>query len=100
MAKKPDPLDPALKSILDSIRQSVGGETPAAGPDADVRAAPPPVPAPPAPASAASAAGGRSVEAFLADLIRPQVSAWLDAHLPEIVQKLAAEEIQRLTRKD
>ena len=38
------------------------------------------------------------VNRFLADLVRPQVDAWLKANLPEIVQKLAAEEIARLTR--
>ena len=44
-------------------------------------------------------AASRSVEDFLAELIRPQVEAWLSAHLPELVQKMAAEEIARLTGK-
>jgi len=41
----------------------------------------------------------RTVEDFLAELIRPQVEAWLSAHLPEIIQKQAAEEIARLTSR-
>ena len=86
-------LDPNLASILDSIRATVGGE-PAPAPAADGGEAPP--------AAAASAAPPlpvpqRTVEEFLAELIRPQVSAWLDQHLPEIVQKLAQQEIERLT---
>lgn len=91
MARKASPLDPGLKSLLDSIRQTVGGDSPPAeAPQADAEPpAAPPAPLPPA--------EGRTVEQFLADLIRPQVAAWLDAHLPEIVQKLAAEEIRRLT---
>jgi len=95
MARKGSPLDPGLKSLLDSIRQTVGGDAPPAAPaEADAG----PASQPPAPPRALPP-GSRSVEEFLADLIRPQVAAWLDAHLPEIVQKLAAEEIRRLTGK-
>lgn len=93
-------LDPNLASILDSIRATVGGEalaepsTPPAGAG----------PTPPAGDDRVSAGrpappSDRTVEAFLADLIRPQVAAWLEQHLPEIIQKLAAEEIARLTGK-
>lgn len=98
-------LDPNLASILDSIRATVGGKAPLnpapeADPDPEVeakparaaraRSAPPPAPVPPP---------GKTVEEFLAELVRPQVDAWLKAHLPEIVQKMAAEEIRRLTGK-
>ncbi|WP_448586704.1 DUF2497 domain-containing protein [Thermaurantiacus sp.] len=84
-------LDPELSSILASIRATVTGEPPPLEPATE---APPATVAPPSipPAS-------RTVEAFLADLIRPHVEAWLDRHLPEIVQKLAADEIRRLTGK-
>jgi cell pole-organizing protein PopZ len=101
------PLDPNLASILDSIRATVGGETPpppveVADPAEDlveaasVKAA---APAPRPVAKKAMPAAQQSVEEFLAELIRPQVSAWLSAHLPEIVQKMAADEIARLTGK-
>jgi cell pole-organizing protein PopZ len=116
-------LDPNLASILDSIRATVGGE-PApqvavtlvepepdaveAGPDdAPEPAAKPAKAARKAAAVAATAAvpavpaaalsGGRTVEEFLAELIRPQVDAWLKANLPELIQKMAADEIARLT---
>lgn len=113
-------LDPNLASILDSIRATVGGDA-APQPEAvveepepeEVDAAPEPV-AKPAKAnrkaagvSAAAVAtpvvaapalsGGRTVEEFLAELIRPQVDAWLKANLPELIQKMAADEIARLT---
>jgi hypothetical protein len=91
MTKK-DPLDPGLKAILESIRQTVGSSGPAPGSAEETApAAPPSARAPDTPPD------GRTVEEFFADLIRPQVAAWLDANLPEIVQKLAAEEIRRLT---
>lgn len=89
-------LDPGLASILDSIRASMSGDpaenaapaAPAApGAEAARPASTPPAPVPPV----------RSVEDFLADLARPHVKAWVDANLPEIVQKLAEEEVKRLT---
>lgn len=86
-------LDPALASILDSIRATVGGEaSPTAEPQPDEEQA-----AASARPAGRPAAPARTVEDFLADLVRPQVDAWLQANLPEIVQKLAAEEIARLT---
>jgi cell pole-organizing protein PopZ len=113
-------LDPNLASILDSIRATVGGDAPVqaaatSGAASDEQAEPeeaspeqPPaqkggrakksaaVPAT-APSQPLSAAGSRTVEEFLAELIRPQVDAWLKANLPELIQKMAAEEIARLT---
>lgn len=117
-------LDPNLASILDSIRATVGGEpapqpaTEPSEPEPDVEElepAPEPAAKPakasrkaaaaavaaPAPAvssaSVGSMSGGRTVEEFLAELIRPQVDAWLKANLPELIQKMAADEIARLT---
>lgn len=86
------PLDPALAAILDSIRATVGGE---AAPDlpAETDAAPPGD----AVAPAAPAAPSRSVEEFVADLLRPELKAWLDAHLPEMVQAAVDAEVRRLT---
>lgn len=93
-------IDPDLKAILESIRQTVGGEAPArAEPEADSEPAPAAqaAPAPRRPLRPNLPPSDKTVEEFLADLIRPQVEAWLAAHLPEIVQKLAADEIRRLT---
>ena len=105
-------LDPNLASILDSIRATVGGETPPApAPEPDPEPeeiteepAAPTAAAKPrstrkaaAPAPAVPSSGGKTVEEFLAELIRPQVDAWLKANLPELIQKMAADEIARLT---
>jgi cell pole-organizing protein PopZ len=111
-------LDPNLASILDSIRATVGGDAPppAAAPvpeQAEVQAEPDEgadqsraqkasrakkAAVAPAPAVTPQIVGGsRTVEDFLAELIRPQVDAWLKANLPELIQKMAAEEIARLT---
>ncbi|MFQ3594876.1 MAG: DUF2497 domain-containing protein [Sphingomonadaceae bacterium] len=115
MNAKPPSLDPNLAAILASIRQTVSGDTTApagaSAADADAPAEDAPAegapadgkPAPPEPVRPALRRNlppsGKTVEEFLADLIRPQVEAWLAQHLPEIVQQLAAEEIRRLTGK-
>ncbi len=87
------PLDPRLSDILQSIRETVG----AAGARADRagdedRAGAPPLAPPPSPAVQ------RTVEEFLAELAAPHVKSWVEAHLPEIVQRMVAEEVERLLR--
>lgn len=94
-----DAMDPKLKAILQSIRETVAGDVPGA-PAESGEAEPPLAQRPePKPLRQGVPPGDRSVEEFLADLIRPQVEAWLDQHLPEIVQRLAADEIRRMTGK-
>ena len=43
-------------------------------------------------------AGDRTIEAFLADLVRPELKAWLDAHLPGLVERIVEREIKKLVR--
>jgi hypothetical protein len=44
-------------------------------------------------------AGGRTLEEIVRDALRPLLQAWLDEHLPGIVERLVDEEIQRLVRE-
>ncbi|MFN7175291.1 MAG: DUF2497 domain-containing protein [Thermaurantiacus sp.] len=93
MAKAP--LDPNLSEILKSIRETVGAAMPdRAGGDhaAEIPAEPPPLAPPPSPAVQ------RTVEDVLAELAAPHVKSWVDANLPEIVQRMVAEEVERLLR--
>lgn len=39
-----------------------------------------------------------TIDALLRSLLEPAIKAWLDAHAPEIVERLAQGEIRRLTR--
>jgi hypothetical protein len=48
--------------------------------------------------AAAIPAGDRTIEAFLADLVRPELKAWLDQHLPGLVERIVEREIKRLVR--
>ncbi len=43
------------------------------------------------------AGDGRTVEQVAEDLMRPMLKAWLDAHLPAIVERAVAEELARIT---
>ncbi|HUC12223.1 MAG TPA: DUF2497 domain-containing protein [Stellaceae bacterium] len=42
---------------------------------------------------------GRTLEDIVCDALRPLLKAWLDDHLPGIVERLVHEEIQRLVRE-
>lgn len=52
---------------------------------------------PDADAPAPAAGPARSLDDFVADLLRPALREWLDAHLPEIVEAMVAKEIARIT---
>ncbi len=43
--------------------------------------------------------GGRTLEDVVRDALRPLLQAWLDEHLPGMVERLVLEEIQRLVRE-
>ena len=45
----------------------------------------------------ATAEGGKTMEAFVGELLRPLLREWLDAHLPELVEAMVAKEIARIT---
>ena len=40
------------------------------------------------------------LEALVKDMLRPMLKAWLDQHLPEIVEELVTREIVRITGKE
>ena len=42
--------------------------------------------------------GGETIEDMVRAMLKPMLSEWLDAHLPDIVERLVEEEIQRLSR--
>lgn len=41
-----------------------------------------------------------TVEALVAELLKPMLKQWLDVHLPSMVETLVREEIQRIQRQD
>jgi len=44
-------------------------------------------------------AGGRTLEEIVRDALYPLLRAWLDEHLPDIVERLVREEIRRVVRE-
>lgn len=92
MSRPPTDLD----AILESIRQRM----------VDPSAVPPPPRSAPTPVAARTerlvsapvvAAGGVSVEALVTAVLEPLLQAWLDANMPEIAERVARDEIRRLT---
>lgn len=80
--------DDAMDAIRASLRSAVRiDEAPA-----EPAAAPPP--------SASAPASGTTLEDLVRPLLEPMLKAWLDANLPEIVDRAAQAEIARLTRRD
>lgn len=79
---------PSMDDILASIREAVTiGEVPVAPMPGPPPAAAPPVPPP----------GDTTLEELVRSALEPLLKAWLDAHLPEIVDRAAQAEIARLT---
>jgi len=93
-----DIADRPLDDILASIRKIVEEGQPL--PDSAAAATPTPAAPPPAAAVAPPAPAlpaATSLEAFIRAILEPQLKAWLAANLPELVERLTREEIERLT---
>ena len=43
--------------------------------------------------------GETSLEGMVREMLKPMLSEWLDANLPELVETMVAKEIQKITRK-
>lgn len=95
----------ALDAILASIRARVTApgemeddETPPPVIGAAPAAPPQPV-VPLAEVAVTPASAAMTLDELIRSLLAPQIKAWLDANMPEIVEKLAREEIRRLTSR-
>ncbi len=91
-------LPPTIDAILESIRARVTG---------DGELLPPiePAPAPQRPDAASSPpadpgnvalASGITLDALVRQMLEPMLQSWLDARLPEIVERVARAEIKRI----
>ena len=85
-----DPLPEAEEPLVSEIKRNAMAESLAAlSTLAEPRAAPRIV-----------QSGETSLEALVRELLRPMLSDWLDANLPDLVEAMVAKEISRITRKD
>ena len=91
-------LPPNIDAILSSIRSRMNEEV---APPAEL--VPPPAAAPAVEAGhVGSIVIGESMtlEALMRAMLEPMLKSWLDAHMPEIVERMAQNEIKRLTGRD
>jgi hypothetical protein len=88
-----------LDAILASIRARV--MAPADGDGPELEDAPPPEPPPVAlnEVEITPSAASMTLDDLIRSMLSPHIQAWLNANMPEIVEKLAREEIKRLTGK-
>lgn len=94
MTETPASLDAILASIRARVMSPDDGET------AEMDMPPPaPPPVPLAEVEVTPSAASMTIDELLRSLLAPQIKAWLDANMPEIVEKLARDEIRRLTGK-
>jgi Protein of unknown function (DUF2497) len=98
MTEPPPALDVILASIRARVMDPAGEDQGEAPPQA------PAVTAAPSPVSLAhvtlpSSSTGMTLDELMRSMLAPQIQAWLNANMPEIVEKLAREEIKRLTGK-
>lgn len=107
MSELPPNIDAILASIRSRMNEDGGGPPPPPAPP-PLMATPDvplgdiggmeiaPAPAPDAPAPNAPAAA-LTLEGLVRSMLEPLLKAWLDANMPEIVEKQAQAEIKRLT---
>lgn len=50
-------------------------------------------------ASFTDAPGGPSIESMIREMIKPMLKGWLDDHLPGIVERIVAEEVERVASR-
>lgn len=94
----------SLDDVLAAIRSAVEGpreiDLDGAAP-VGLPAAEEPVPPAPEPVTpAAEAASLPPLDDAAREMLRPMIAAWLDRHLPDMVQQIALEEIRRRLRRD
>jgi hypothetical protein len=94
MTESPASLDAILASIRARVMSPDDGET------AELEA---PLPAPPpvqlSDVEMTPGSASMTLDQLIRSLLAPHIQAWLDTNMPEIVEKLAREEIRRLTGK-
>lgn len=97
-------LPPNIDAILSSIRSRMNDD---GAPPVEPPAPPIILVAPDVPLESLSAveiAGPSSqtltLEGLMRTMLEPMLKAWLDANMPEIVEKMAQSEIKRLTGRD
>ena len=103
MSEPPPNIDAILASIRSRMTEDGGGR-----PEAPAASERPPAAGPitagpmaaPAPVAAPAVDGGQTLETLVRSMLEPMLQTWLDANMPEIVERLAQAEIKRLTGRD
>jgi cell pole-organizing protein PopZ len=96
MTESPASLDAILASIRARVMAPDDGEDGDGGTAITVDQ---PAPVPLAHVELTASSASMTLDDLVRSMLGPLIQAWLDANMPEIVEKLAREEIRRLTGK-
>lgn len=90
--------DGSMDDIMATIRRIVADAPPP--PLGEVTMKPTPALAPPASVAPVETPASPTIDAFLRSMLEPMLRQWLDANLPEIVERVTEAEIRRLTKTE
>ena len=96
-------LPPNIDAILASIRSRMNDDGAFVPEPVPVVVAEPAIEPPEAPVAdigAVRLVGDTTIDALVRAMLEPMLKAWLDANMPEIVERMAQDEIKRLTGRD
>jgi len=107
MSELPPNIDAILSSIRSRMSEDAGLTAEPAPPPPPVILATPDVPLEAlgsmevsAPVGGPASIPGLTLDGLVRSMLEPMLKAWLDANMPEIVERLAQSEIKRLTGRD
>jgi hypothetical protein len=92
-------LPPNIDAILASIRSRMNEEAPPPLPE-PVEPVAEPAPVAPDLGAVVMDGGTTTLDGLVRSLLEPMLKTWLDANMPEIVERMAQAEIKRLTGRD
>jgi hypothetical protein len=103
MSELPPNIDAILSSIRSRMNEDAAGPADAPPPPPPIILAAPDVPLESLGAMEVAAPAGTpalTLDGLVRSLLEPMLKAWLDANMPEIVERMAQSEIKRLTGRD
>ena len=92
-------LPPNIDAILASIRSRMNEEAPPPPPE-PVEPVAEPAPVAPDLGAVVMDGGTMTLDGLVRSMLEPMLKTWLDANMPEIVERMAQAEIKRLTGRD
>lgn len=96
---EPAPAVPEAKPMPQAVKSAPAAEKPPLVSDAALSASRSSIAALSALVVVPEVAGGDTLEGLVRDMLKPMLADWLDQRLPDLVERLVAQEIKRITER-